>query len=277
MDPIAVARSHISSWLDQGLHLLTAPKKALRDDEPLPPPEDAYEARVIGNLLANRHVTALAEPEQGKPVVVAKTFTNSPHEAPRTRTDPGTRALIAALEKAWPELTEVGARMLVAQHRFETGGGSACWNWNLGNMKATVDQPHVYLAGPWEVVSERAAVELARHGNGLARIASDDEIASKGWSCPKGSKVVVFDPPHEASRFAAYQSLADGVSAWVSYYRTRVVTRTPDILGSLNSGDAAAVAHDLKQAGYYTGAEADYAAGLASRKAEIDASMGWSP
>ena len=57
------------------------------------------------------------------------------------------RELAQALGKAWLDFSEVGVRTLVAQHALETGGGSACWNWNLGNVKGRASQPHVDLAG----------------------------------------------------------------------------------------------------------------------------------
>jgi hypothetical protein len=144
-------------------------------------------------------------------------------------------------------------------------------------MKASAGQPHVYLHGTWEVVAERAAVDLVAKGNGLARIADDDEVAAKGWSCPMGSNVVVFDPPHDVARFAAYKTLNEGVAARVGYYQARVMPKAPTILASLNSGDAAAVAHDLKSARYYSGDEGAYAAGLKTKKAGVDMALGWSP
>ena len=91
------------------------------------------------------------------------------------------------------------------------------------------------------------------------------------------SKVVVFDPPHDVARFAAYKTLSEGVQAWVGYYQSRVASRSPTILASLNSGEAAAVARDLKRAGYYSGDEKVYAAGIAARKGGVDAAIGWTP
>jgi flagellum-specific peptidoglycan hydrolase FlgJ len=276
MNIVTALRSHLSTWLDEPDPTTT--KAKLNPNEPdydANPAVDRDLAEVVANMVPRSD--ASAEPESAKPVVVAAPYTTNPKEAPLTRTDPATRALITALERAWPELTEVGARTLVAQHRLETGGGSACWNWNLGNMKAGASQPHVYLHGTWEVVSERAANDLATKGNGLARIADDDEVREKGWSCLLGSKVVVFEPPHDVARFAAYRSLSEGVAAWVSYYQAHVMARAPGVLAALNSGDTTAVAHDLKHAGYYTGGEDDYAAGLQTRKAAIDAALGWTP
>lgn len=280
MDPVGALRSRISTLIGDGLDLVTGGSSPCRRQSLDPPPaiDRPLDPQVVKNILANPSIsTALAEPEFAKPVVVGARFTANPAEAPLTRTDPATRALVTALERAWPELTEVGARTLVAQHLLETAGGTACWNWNLGNMKAGASQPHVYLHGTWEVVSEMAAVDLVAKGNGLARIADDDEVAAKGWSCPKGSKVVVFDPPHDVARFAAYKTLNEGVAAWVGYYQARVMPKAPTILAALNSGDTAAVAHNLKLARYYSGDEKAYATGLHVKKAGVDTAIGWSP
>jgi hypothetical protein len=276
MNVVTALRSHLATWLDEPDP--TATKAKLAPSEPnfdAIPNVDRNLAEVVANMVPRD--TAVAEPEEAKPVVVGAPFTANANEAQLTRTDPTTRGLITALEHAWPQLTEVGARTLVAQHLFETGGGSACWNFNLGNMKAGANDPHVYLHGTWEIVSERAVVDLVAKGNGLARIADDDEVAAKGWTRPAGSKVVVFDPPHPAARFAAFKTLAEGVTAWVQYYQARVMPKAPTILASLNSGDAAAVAHNLKSARYYSGDEGAYAAGLQTKKAAIDAALGWSP
>jgi len=276
MNVVTALRSHLATWLDEPDP--TCAQSKLTPSEPdydALPSVDRDLAEVVANMAPRD--TSVAEPEEARPVVVGTPFTANANEAPLTRTDPTTRGLITALEHAWPQLTEVGARTLVAQHLFETGGGSACWNFNLGNMKASANQPHVYLHGTWEVVPERTAVDLVAKGNGLARIADDHEVAVKGWACPSGSKVVVFDPPHDVARFAAFKTLGEGVAAWVGYYQARVMPKAPTILAALNSGDAAAVAHDLKTARYYSGDEGAYATGLQAKKAGIDAAIGWSP
>ena len=77
---------------------------------------------------------------------------------------------------------------------------------------------------------------LVAKGNGLARIADDDEVAAKGWTCPSGSKVVVFDPPHDVARFAAFKTLDEGVAAWVGYYQARVMPKAPDNPGRAELG-----------------------------------------
>jgi len=41
------------------------------------------------------------------------------------------------LRAGWSEVTEQGARTLTAQFLHETSGGASCYNWNLGNVKAT--------------------------------------------------------------------------------------------------------------------------------------------
>ena len=68
------------------------------------------------------------------------------------------------LRTSWPELTENGARTLAAQFMGETGGGRFCFNWNLGNVKAGPNDPHMCLRGVWEVVGEDERARTRRDG-----------------------------------------------------------------------------------------------------------------
>ncbi|MBV9950289.1 MAG: hypothetical protein JOZ69_25845 [Myxococcales bacterium] len=274
MTPISGLRDRISSWLRED----GPTKGSMAADEPDVGDECAPgELDEAPSLHLATFPAALAEPEEAVPVVVRGPLTSSPAEASLTRTSPGIRATVRALEHAWPELTEVGARTLAAQSLLETDGGSACWNWNIGNLKARADEPHVYLHGTWEVVASSAAVQLVSESNGLARIATEAEARAKGWSCPPGSQVVVFEPPHEATRFAAYRTLPEAVSAWVRYLREHVAARVPGFVTAVEAGDAAAVVHKLKLAGYDTAPEPEHAAGLRSRRLAVDSALGWSP
>jgi hypothetical protein len=200
-----------------------------------------------------------------------KKYTDSPNEFVTTRTTPSVAAVVMMLQAAWPELTNNGARTLTAQFMAETGGGKYCFNWNLGNVKAGANEPHMYLANVWECDSQDGAnAQIARSG-GLARIATSDEIRVHGWKCPR--VVVVFSPPHPQCRFRAYASLADGAQRWLGHHR-RIASRNPNFLAALNVGDVAAVAHALKMARYYTAAEVDYARAMRRAKADVDRQLG---
>jgi hypothetical protein len=153
----------------------------------------------------------------------------------------------------------------------ETGGGKYCFNWNLGNVKAGPNEPHMYLANVWECDSQAGAEAQIKRAGGLARIATADEIAKHGWKCP--NVVVVFSPPHAQCRFRAYVALADGAQRWLSHHK-RIAQGDPAFLTALNAGDVAKVAHALKMARYYTAAEVDYANAMRRTKADVDRQLG---
>lgn len=58
--------------------------------------------------------------------------------------------------------------------------------------------------------------------------------------------------------FRAYRTLDEGATDYV----TTMVTRFGSAVGAASDGDVRAFAHALKQSGYYTAREEDYAAGL---------------
>src|SRR5438046_2372829 len=109
----------------------------------------------------------------------------------------------------------------------ETGGGKYCFNWNLGNVKASANEPHMYLRNVWECDSQAGAEAQVARANGLARIATADEIKNHGWKCPHA--VVVFDPPHPQCRFRAYSALQDGSQRWLSHHKA-IARGMPDFV-----------------------------------------------
>ncbi|WP_159731255.1 hypothetical protein [Methylosinus sp. Ce-a6] len=200
-----------------------------------------------------------------------KKYTDNPNESPTTRTTPTAAQVVNMLLSTWPDLEEQGARTLTAQFMAETGNGRYCFNWNLGNVKAKADEPHMYLRNVWECDSQERAEKQVASAPDLAHIATADEIAKHGWKCPK--TVVVFNPPHAQCRFRAYPSLAVGAQRWVAHHKSTAAKRA-EYLDALNAGDVAKVAHILKSVGYYTAAEADYARLMKLKKAEVDRQLG---
>ena len=231
----------------------------------------SLEARTQSGATWDR-LTVFVKSPKGTAATGGK-YTDNPNEVVTRKTTPTAREVISMLLQAWPQLSENGARTLTSQFMVETGGGRFCFNWNLGNVKSpTTDQPHMYLHGVWECVGSQARAQAqVDSGNGLAHIASADEIRQHGWRCE--STVVVFEPPHPASRFLAYDTLAEGAARWVGRHQ-RIAQNNPDYLANLNSGNTAAVAHTLKQVGYYTAPESDYAVGMTREKAAIDRALG---
>jgi hypothetical protein len=175
------------------------------------------------------------------------------------------------LLSTWPELNQNGARTLAAQFMAETGGGRFCFNWNLGNVKAGANDPHMYLQNVWECDTAAGAAAQVQKANGLAHIATAQEIKQHGWRC--ADTVVVFQPPHAQCRFRAYPTLATGAQLWVGRHK-KIGTAQVDYLKVINLGDIAAVAHCLKVARYYTAPEADYAKGMSAQRKIIDQALG---
>jgi hypothetical protein len=188
-------------------------------------------------------------------------------------TKPKLREVVATLRATWPELGDQGARTLAAQFMAETGGGRFCFNWNVGNIRARPNEPHMYLRNVWEVVSPEGAAGAVAAGHGNARVASSAEIKRHGWACPTGKMVVVFDGHHPHCRFRAYPSLEEGMRGWVGHHRA-LAKKDPDYLAALNRGDTDSVAHTLKHAHYYTASATDYAHAMGARKEEIDRTLG---
>jgi hypothetical protein len=179
--------------------------------------------------------------------------------------------VVAMLLKWWPDLSQTGARTLAAQFMAETAGGKYCFNWNLGNVKAGPNDPHMYLHNVWECDTPGGAAIQVQNSNGLAHIALPEEIKQHGWRCAEA--VVVFQPPHAQCRFRAYESLSVGAQLWLGHHQ-KIAKSNVDYVKAINAGDIPAVAHFLKLAHYYTAPEDAYASGMASQKKVIDQKLG---
>jgi peptidoglycan hydrolase-like protein with peptidoglycan-binding domain len=214
---------------------------------------------------------APAPPPSPVPSTGGRKYTSSPNEVATQTTTPTARQVVDMLRENWSALTENGARTLTAQFMAETGGGKYCFNWNLGNVKAGANEPHMYLRNVWECASPGTADALVAKGGGLARIASAEEMKRRGWKCPAAT--VVFDPPHPQCRFRAYASLRDGAQRWLGHH-LRIAGKDSGYVTALNNGNIPTVAHALKVARYYTASESDYARGMMRTKTQVDRALG---
>lgn len=138
--------------------------------------------------------------------------------------------LAACTELGWEPLTKQAVGVLWAQFMIETGG-KACWNWNIGNVKATqgmvdADWDWIDLPGTWEVI----------HG-----------------------KRVVLPDGDPGRRFRAFSSLAEAMVAHLGFLRNR---RYKTAWPSVEAGDCDGFARRLKAAGYYTAPADAYARGM---------------
>lgn len=141
-----------------------------------------------------------------------------------TRVTPtGLYAALGVASRARGEALEHAPRLvLLAQWGVETGGGVWCHSWNIGNVKHVRGDGHDYaMFRCWEV---------------------------------EGGKKVWYEPPHPATWFRAYASLAEGVVDYLGQLQGRFRTAWPAVL----DGDPVGFARALKAARYYTATEADY-------------------
>ena len=232
----------------------------------------SIEARTVSGDTWDR-LKIYVKSQTGVPASGGK-YTSNANEVVTKQTKPKPADVVSMLHTAWPELNEQGARTLTAQFMFETGEGVNCYNWNLGNVKSGPNDKHMYLRGVWECTSSAGAQGEVDRGNGLARLATAEEIRTKGWKCDSPTPVaVVFEPPHPISRFRAYDSLTEGAQRWVGHHQN-IARRYPDYVPNLNAGNIAAVAHTLKLVNYYSGSEPVYVTGMTGKKAKIDRELG---
>lgn len=137
--------------------------------------------------------------------------------------------------RAWrAELGELPTKqsvgVLFAQYMIETGG-SACWCWNIGNVKVTQAQvdagvPWFDLPGTWEIID---------------------------------GKRVVLPEGHPGRRFRAYASADEAMVEHLKFLRNR---RYKAAWPAVEAGDVMAFARLLKSAGYFTASADDYGNGM---------------
>lgn len=190
-------------------------------------------------------------------------YTNHPNEVPTQITTPTSDQVIQMLQTSWNVLTDVGARVLAAKFLLETNGGRNCFDWNLGNVKATLNQSHMYLRDNLECVASTSVERIIANSNGNAAALTQEQQQSTRWQgrCSGGNVGVLFQPPSPECRFRAFDSLSDGGAQWVALQQ-RIAANHTTYVDALNSGNCAVVAHLLRVANYYNAAESSYAAGL---------------
>lgn len=165
------------------------------------------------------------------------------------------RAVLAA----WPLVEsepclKTAVAVLHSQYMIETGG-KASWNWNLGNVKWSpgAGTDYMCLSGVWEGVSPAEAARLIAAGEATADPSQDH---AKAVGPNKVS--VLFQPPHPATRFRAYQSLADGMVHHLKTLRGRFKGAWPYVL----SGSPEQTAQALHAQGYFTASPQVYGAAM---------------
>jgi hypothetical protein len=123
-------------------------------------------------------------------------------------------------------LSRASLILLVSQFALETGGGRACHNFNLGNVKKVDGDGH-----DWTMFATQEVI---------------------------GGKVVTFHPPDRATWFRAYADLEDGVKDYYAEIERDFASSWPFVV----AGDVPGFCHALKVRGYYTAPESTYTAGV---------------
>lgn len=200
-------------------------------------------------------------------------YTDNPNEVGTQTTTPTAVQVIDMLLSVWPDLNNEGARVLTSQFMCETGGRKYCFNWNLGNVKASAKEMHMYLKNVWECYkTENVDAAVAAAGGAARAVENGSEEARRhGWKCPQA--IVVFSPPHAQCRFRAYPDLESGAKRWVAHHQ-KIAGQDSSYLPALKGGDIDGAVHSLKKARYFTAGEEQYAHNMKLAKARIDKQLG---
>lgn len=121
--------------------------------------------------------------------------------------------------------------VLMAQNTVETGGTTHMFNWNVGNVKYHPsknpeddnDIEYMMLKNVWEILN--------------------------------GQKVI-FEPPHQATWFRSFPTLAEGFAFHINFLKNKKSYKAA--WTAVEAGDPVDFSRKLKAAWYYTAPEADY-------------------
>jgi len=155
---------------------------------------------------------------------------------PTVRTQYTKPQLIQGFIEGWVQIygqlpRKESIAIIYAQNAIETGGTAAMWNNNIGNIKYVpssepdrdLGSEYIMLKNVWEIVN---------------------------------GKKVIFQPPHPATWFRSFRTLADGIAYHYDFLRNR--PRYKPAWGAVEIGDPALFSHLLRKGGYYTAPEAAY-------------------
>ena len=156
-------------------------------------------------------------------------------QVPRVQTAIAPAELYTTMFGAWTGLIGSAPQrcsllVLLAHWSHETSGGHACWNWTLGN---------------------------AKHVQGDGR---DFFVLHCNEFRPDGTEYFV------DAQFRAFHGLAEGVNDYLVLMRGRFGYAWPFV----EAGEVEDFCHALKQRGYYTAPEQEYAAGVLRNYRQMD-------
>lgn len=176
----------------------------------------------------------------------------------RTRTPWTTPDLLAAYASAWREVLVVeppraALAILWGQATLECGrGGSACWNHNVGNVRAGASEPHALLPGA--------------HEFGATLPPGATQITPPPGAAVPPERPICYLLPAAVQRFRAYASLSEGCAGKLAL----LLRRWPAAVEALRDaeGAEAGTAFVAGLRGYFTGDAMQYARSVRSLAAE---------
>jgi len=181
-------------------------------------------------------------------------------EAVRTPCEPaalGRALFLASVRLLNKPLARPAINVTLAQWGLETGRGKACFNFGLGNVKATDKWQGDYCERYCNELLTEAQANSAFFRAGKREDGTPDVV----FGATVGNlRIVNFYPPNPASRFRAFDSLEDGALDYLAILADRFASAW----SYLEAGDADGFAHALHRARYFTADPKTYAAGLVS-------------
>jgi len=157
---------------------------------------------------------------------------------PKTRTTYTQKEMIKAFIEGWKELfgsypKKESVAVLWSQSAVETGSTTSMWNNNIGNVK--------YMP------SKDPDPEADNHIQYM--------MLNGVWEILNGQKVI-FEPPHPATWFRSFPTVADGFAFHINFLKNKKSYKAA--WAAVEAGDPVDFSRKLKAAWYYTAPEADY-------------------
>lgn len=183
-------------------------------------------------------------------------------------------SLVTHWEELGVPVLRCAIELKLAHIHLETGLAS-CHNWNLGNIKSHPgDGQHWQYFACGEEIDASKLKSVQALGPGLVDVKKRYLKGGKPWvsiwlRVPSDPKVA----PHPWTKFAAFETIDDGLARQFTYLRTH-----PDVLAALQTGDPDTYNAALCKAEYFTANEAQYRAILRQRLAIVKrecASIDW--
>lgn len=188
----------------------------------------------------------------------------TPRELPVKITIPTIEGLWNGLMLSWETMgvePKRSAIELKLAHVLLETGLKHCWNWNLGNLKSAKNDGYCWQFFNCDEnvpVSRIPALEalLPGHMREKSRFMKDGVLTAS----------IDFKAPHPWTKFAAFETLADGIAAQLRYLTENKYAKSAHVLEALQTGDPEAYVRALRAASYFTADPMRYLRGTEANK-----------